>query len=96
MKKAQPPPKPKRRRVQFALTAPGAQKVNLVGDFNDWNEKSHPMKKDPDGTWKRTALLTPGIYEYKFLVDGNWQEDPLNPNRRHNRFGTYNCLVEVA
>jgi 1,4-alpha-glucan branching enzyme len=96
MKKAKKPPQPKRRRVQFVLSAQGAQKVYLVGDFNEWNEKTLPMKKDSEGTWKRTALLAPGQYEYKFLVDGDWKEDPVNPNRRRNRFGTFNCIVEVA
>jgi 1,4-alpha-glucan branching enzyme len=96
MKKEKQQPKPKRRRVQFALVAQGAQKVYLVGDFNEWDEKSLPLKKDPDGTWKRTTLLAPGQYEYKFLVDGDWREDPFNPNRRRNRFGTFNCILEVA
>jgi len=96
MKKAKQNPKPKRRRVNFALTDQGAHNVNLVGDFNEWNQKSHPMKKDAVGTWKKTTLLEPGLYEYKFLVDGEWKEDPLNPNRCRNRFGTFNCIVQVS
>ena len=96
MKNVKPQSKPKRRRIQFALTTRAARKVCLAGEFNDWNEQSLPMKRDADGTWKRTALLAPGQYEYKFLVDGDWKEDPANSKRRRNRFGTYNCIVEVA
>lgn len=96
MKKAKKQPKPKRRRIRFAMAAKEAEKVYLVGDFNDWNETSHPMKKDADGIWARSVLLVPGPYEYKFMVDGVWTEDPLNHNRRRNRFGTYNCMIEVA
>jgi 1,4-alpha-glucan branching enzyme len=94
MKKAQQ--KPKRRRIKFTLTAKAAKKVYLVGDFNEWDEKANPMKKSADGTWARSVLLFPGNYEYKFLVDGDWKEDPLNPNRCRNQFDTYNCIVEVA
>ncbi len=32
--------------------APGADSVHLIGDFNDWNRKSHPLKKLEDGTWE--------------------------------------------
>jgi len=35
----------KKRRLTFALDAPGAKEVFLVGDFNEWNKKTHPMKK---------------------------------------------------
>ena len=91
-KKASPP---KRRRVHFSFIAEAARKVYLVGDFNDWNEKSHLMKRDADGVWKKAVLLAPGRYEYKYLVDGAWREDPDNPNRCCNQFGTHNCVVEV-
>ena len=96
MKKAKQRSKVKRRRIQFALPGLKAKKVCLVGEFNQWDEKKHPMKKDPDGTWKKTILLAPGRYEYKFLVDGEWKEDPLNSERRRNRFGTFNCIVNVT
>ena len=32
--------------------APGADAIHLIGDFNNWNRKSHPMTKLPDGTWE--------------------------------------------
>ena len=32
--------------------APGADAIHLIGDFNAWNRKSHPMKKLDDGTWE--------------------------------------------
>ncbi|QNU66063.1 1,4-alpha-glucan-branching enzyme [Ruminiclostridium herbifermentans] len=32
--------------------APNAQEISLIGDFNDWNEKSHKMKKLPNGNWE--------------------------------------------
>ncbi len=82
MKQAKQRPKVKRHRTQFALADKNAQKVYLVGDFNEWNEKKHLMKKEAGGVWKKTILLAPGHYEYKFLVDGeverrSSQREPL-------------------
>ncbi|MEJ2656035.1 MAG: hypothetical protein P8012_02425 [Desulfobacterales bacterium] len=38
-------PKAKRRKVTFSLKSPDAKEVILMGDFNQWNPKIHPMKK---------------------------------------------------
>ncbi|KAJ3074824.1 alpha-1,4-glucan branching enzyme [Podochytrium sp. JEL0797] len=35
--------------------APGAAEASLVGDFNNWNYVSHPMKKNPFGTFEITT-----------------------------------------
>ena len=35
----------KRRRIEFMLEMPEAQQVILMGDFNQWNPKTHPMRK---------------------------------------------------
>ena len=85
----------KRRRMIFYLDAPEAGEVLLLGDFNDWNLRKHPMKKADSGVWKKTAMLFPGRYEYKFLVDGQWQTDPANEQICWNRFGTQNNVIEV-
>jgi 1,4-alpha-glucan branching enzyme len=39
-------PKPKRRKTTFSLISPDAKEVILMGDFNQWNPKVHPMKKN--------------------------------------------------
>lgn len=86
---------PKRRRIEFKFEDNGAKKVFLAGDFNQWDQKSHPMKKSAGGVWKRSILVIPGRYEYKFLVDGDWKEDDFNHHRCTNNFGTYNCILDV-
>lgn len=48
------------------------------GDFNEWNVNTHPMKKNKRGVWEKAVMLPPGRYEYKFLVDGQWRNDPKN------------------
>ena len=66
-----------------------------MGDFNDWNPKKHPMQRYENGVWYKNLLLLPGKYEYKFMVDGRWQEDPQNEQICANRYGTYNNVVNL-
>ena len=84
-----------RRRVIFSLESPDAKEVILMGDFNQWNPKKHPMKKNKNGVWNKTTMLFPGTYEYRFLVDGKWKNDPNNNQTRTNRFGTNNNFIVV-
>ena len=88
--------KPKRRRLTFTLDAPRAEEVCLMGDFNNWDAKKHPMNKDDYGTWKKIVYLAPGTYEYKFLVDGRWNLDPDNRKTCHNCYGTSNNIIVVS
>ena len=39
----------KRRNIEFVLKMPKAQEVVLMGDFNQWNPKTHPMRRDKNG-----------------------------------------------
>jgi 1,4-alpha-glucan branching enzyme len=64
------------RPVQFEYNDDEASSVFLVGDFNAWNRKKHEMEKNDDGTYRKTLMLSPKPYEYKFLVDGQWKKDP--------------------
>ncbi len=62
----------------FTLQAPGAQRVFLVGDFNNWNPTLERMDTEGDLFIIRLYLLA-GTYRYKFVVDGEWIVDPENP-----------------
>ena len=86
----------KRQRVTFSLQAAEAKEVFLTGNFNNWDPKTHPMKNDGNGIWKKTVMLFPEKCEYKFLVDGDWREDPRNDQTCVNRFGTQNSVVRVS
>jgi len=87
--------KAQRRRVTLSISAPHAEAVFLVGDFNQWNEKMHPMRQEADGVWKKSILVQPGRYEYRFLVDDQWQNDPSNDHLCPNCFGTENNILDV-
>lgn len=55
--------------VFFAVWAPHAAAVHVIGEFNGWNEESHPMKKEGPGDIH--SLFVPGVQEntlYKFLI----------------------------
>jgi 5'-AMP-activated protein kinase regulatory beta subunit len=96
MAKVEPKKKIKRRKISFSFESSNAKEVILMGDFNNWNPKKHPMKKDNSGKWTKDVILPPGQYEYKFLVDGQWKEDPQNERIRPNRFGTYNNVFNLT
>ena len=87
---------PKRRKVVFTLVASQAREVFLVGDFNDWNEAKHPLKKNAKGFWEKTVMLFPGRDEYKYIVDGQWKRDPENPQSYPNCFGSSNSVINVS
>ncbi len=93
--KGKPKKKIQRRRVVFTLEAPGAKEAILMGDFNNWNAKIHPMKKVKRGVWEKVVMLPPARYEYKFLVDGEWRNDPKNEAFCQNCFGTQNNIVII-
>jgi len=85
----------KRRKITFEFESSDAKKVILMGDFNNWNPKKHPMKKDGNGIWTKAVMLFPGKYEYRFLVDGEWKEDPQNDQKCLNSFGTLNNIFKL-
>ncbi len=82
-----------KKKAKFSLNAPEAIEVILIGDFNQWNPKSHHMKSSGNGIWEKAIMLQPGRYEYKFLVDGQWQQDPNNDQVCRNCFGTHNNIL---
>ena len=85
----------KRRRAIFSFKTTAAEEVILMGNFNNWNPKKHPMKNDGSGTWNKTVVLSPGKYEYKFMVDGEWKKDPRNDQTCSNCFGTQNSILNL-
>ncbi len=81
--------------VEFTYTAPDAKKVFLAGEFNSWDTRSVPMKKDKKGVWKIKIKLTPGRYEYKFFADDVWVDDLPGVESSPNLFGTPNYVIWV-
>jgi 1,4-alpha-glucan branching enzyme len=80
----------------FTFKAPGAMSVMVVGDFTHWREKPISLHKDPDGTWRTTVSLEPGEHHYRFLVDGEWRDDPECTLRVPNPFGSTDAVRVVG
>ncbi len=81
--------------VELRINAPAAKKVALTGSFDNWDINAHPAKKDLKGNWTAKLSLKPGRYEYKFVVDGSWVNDPLCKSLVANALGSQNCVIEV-
>ncbi|WP_282122319.1 glycogen-binding domain-containing protein [Algibacter mikhailovii] len=71
-----------------------AQKVILAGSFNKWNEHLFEMHRTDSG-WELILQMKPDVYQYRFIVDGEWMEDPDNQNRITNEFGAYNSVLDI-
>ncbi len=82
--------------VSFEFYAPLAKEVSLAGTFNNWDASRHSLKKDAAGNWRLSIKLKPGRYEYRYMVDGDWENDQRPVACIPNSFGTWNCVVEVA
>ncbi len=88
-------PKPHHVRVIFELPACiWADHVFLVGDFNDWNVTATPFVQGRDGVWRAVLDLPEGrTYQFRYLVDGNWQTDFHADGWIQNEYGSQNSLV---
>jgi alpha-amylase/alpha-mannosidase (GH57 family) len=70
--------------VRFVYRDSTARSVSVVGDFNGWSRGEDPLR-DSAGVWTASRPLWPGLFQYKFLVDGERYElDPANPATRDN------------
>ena len=82
--------------VTFELpSAIWAERVNLVGEFNDWNTTNLPLHQDRDGQWRITLELDAGReYQFRYLVNGtDWYNDWHADRYVPNPFGSDNSVV---
>jgi 1,4-alpha-glucan branching enzyme len=82
--------------VNFYCAAPAAASVVLVGDFNDWDATSHPMRRQVDGCWFLQVQLSHGHHRYQFLVDGTPVLDPRGTGIARNERNERVSLIAVS
>jgi 1,4-alpha-glucan branching enzyme len=75
---------------------PLAREVFVAGSFNEWNPGATPLAAQGGGKWSAELALAPGAYEYRFVVDGEWTDDPKCPRNIANPFGSFNSVLEVG
>ncbi len=88
-------------KVTFRLpsdTAAGAESAAVVGEFNQWSDELHPMKRLKNGSFKVTIDLEQGNeYQFRYLLDGRvWQNDDAADAYQPSGFGdAENSVVRV-
>ena len=85
-------------RVTFKVPAETfAERIALLGEFNEWDAERHLMKKLKDGSHSVTVSLEAGQdYRFRYLIDGSrWENDEAADSLVPNRFGTRDGLVTV-
>ena len=76
-----------------------ARDVRIAGDFNGWvpdkGVRSLTEREGDQQVWTKILKLPPGTYEYRYVVDGDWREDPANPHQAPGRVGERNSVLVV-
>jgi chromosome partitioning protein len=87
------------REVVVRFRDPAASDVRIAGDFNGWvpDKGVRSLIESEGGTrvWTKILRLPPGKYQYRYVVDGQWREDPENPEREPNSIGGRNSVLVV-
>jgi len=81
--------------VLFVVPALDAERVAVVGDFNAWEET--PLSdENQDGIWTASIPLSPGRYEYAFVIDGRWWGQDPSADEYVRTFGQYSSVRYVG
>lgn len=81
--------------VVFTTLYPRAQSVQIAGDFNGWAPETTQLERLGSGKWQLAMPLDKGIYKYRLVVDGQWQQDPYNEHTEMNPYGEMNSVLHV-
>ncbi len=82
--------------VTFTVRTDVGKSVYLAGCFNKWNPTGKQMlDKKQNGVYSATVKLAPGVYQYKFVIDGTWCADPECVDFVSNDHGTLNSVITV-
>jgi len=84
-------------KVTFAVEAKESSSVAVVGDFNNWNPSEGELAKLKNGTFKGIfELPKDNSFEFKYLIDGSYANEPEADSYRYNEFaGSENSVLEV-
>lgn len=87
-----------KKRVVLSVKAEPGSTVYLAGSFNDWSAVDKKLvDKQGNGVFTTTVTLLPGIYEYKFVINGIWTLDPdTDRDWTQNGLGTLNSVLRVG
>jgi 1,4-alpha-glucan branching enzyme len=74
-----------------------AKTAFLVGEFNDWDKESLPMKRHKDGSFTVEVALKKGTaYRFRYWLDGaRWENDHSADAYLPNPYGSDDSVVQV-
>ena len=81
--------------IEFKITVPQARAVALAGTFNGWDPSRTLLRNEGGGLWRVVLPISPGRYEYRYVVDGRWLDDPKAKESVPNPFGGRNAVLVV-
>jgi 1,4-alpha-glucan branching enzyme len=82
--------------IVLTFCAPTAKVVQVAGTFNGWRPEANPLMHNGSGEWAARLMLKSGEYEYRFVVDGVWTDDPQATRRANNPHGGLNSVLKVG
>jgi chromosome partitioning protein len=90
---------PELREVLVRFSDNRAGDVRIAGDFNGWvpdkGVRSVIEAEEGSRVWTKILHLPPGTYQYRYVVDGEWREDPSNTNTAPSSTGRVNSVLVV-
>jgi len=82
--------------VVLSFYAPEAREVQVAGSFNSWHPEANPLGHTGFGEWAVRLMLKSGQYEYRFVVDGLWTDEPGAVQTVPNPYGGFNSVLNVG
>jgi Glycogen recognition site of AMP-activated protein kinase len=82
--------------VEIKFFAPEAKVVQIAGTFNGWRPEETQLEHTDSGEWIARLMLKSGQYEYRYVVDGVWTNDPASPQSTPNPYGERNSVLKVG
>lgn len=85
-------------KVEFSVPSKNYKDVVIVGDFNNWNvsdEFTFKKSKKRKEHVLKVNLALDQKYQYRYIIDGQFLNDPEADSFRSNPFGTENCVLDL-
>lgn len=84
------------RGVIFTQPSNCGGKVFVAGDFNGWSSSATELKMcEKSGHVTTLVEMPPGKYQYRLVIDGQWQADRYNDQQKINMYGEPNSILVV-
>ena len=84
------------RKVLFRIFAPNAQRIFLIGSWNQFTPYLYALEKKERGYFEIEVFLPFGEYLYKYRIDGEDRLDPKNPEKRYHPYLGFFSYVKVS